>query len=166
MLTREDWDDISKLTFKNAEDSKIIEVKVIESFIGVKPYPVIVVMDTPLLSYVLRQYSIEGVSETKDDFYQIVKVSEPQEDRYLKPLLFIMKNSLPIAKGPNDTFISDLSAWSLITTVNQHKARFTIQGTRFDFSDIEKFVIMINNQELPFNEFINYLPKVNSVLNT
>jgi hypothetical protein len=32
MLTREDWNDISKLTFRNATSRKIIEVKVIESF--------------------------------------------------------------------------------------------------------------------------------------
>jgi hypothetical protein len=164
MLTREDWNDISKLTITGEPGSKIIEVKILESFIGEKPYPVIVAYKNAFHELKWSQYSIEGIYSGSKDNFQIVKVSEPQEDRYLKPLLFIMKNSLPIAKGPDDTFLSDLSAWSLITAVNQHKSFFTVQGSRLDFSEIEKFVIMINNQELPFNDFINYLPKVNSVL--
>lgn len=163
MLTREDWNDISKLTITGEPGSKIIEVKILESFIG---DPVIVVYKNAFGDVRWSQYSIEGIYSGSKDNFQIVKVTEPQEDRYLKPLLFIMKNSLPIAKGPNDTFLSDFSAWSLITTVNQHKLFFTIQGTKLDFSGIKNFTVMINNQELPFNDFINYLPKVNIELNT
>jgi len=162
-LVREDWNDISKLTILGEPGSKIIEVKILESFIGEKPYPVIVVYRNAFDGLRWSQYSIEGIYSGSKDNFQIVKVTEPQEDRYLIPLLYIMKNSLPIAKGPDDTF---LSAWSLITTVNEHKSYFTVQGTKVDFREIENFTIMINNQELPFNDFINYLPKVNIELNT
>ncbi len=165
-LTRQDWDDISKLTITGEPGSKIIEVKILESFIGEKPYPVIVVYKNAFGDLKWSQYNIEGIYSGSKDNFQIVKVPEPQENRYLKPLLFIMKNSLPIAKGPDYTFISNLSAWSLITAVNQHKSYFTVQGSRLDFSEIEKFTVMINNQELPFNDFINYPPKVNNELNT
>lgn len=161
MLTREDWNDISKLTFKNVTSCQIVEVKVIESFIGVKPYPVIVAMNTPVVGIIGRQYTLEGKSETNDADFQIVKTSEQIEDRYLKPLLFIMKNSLPVTSNLFNNFLDGLSAWSLITTVNQHKAYFTVQGSRLDFVEIERFTIMINNQELSFSGFINYLPKVN-----
>lgn len=166
MLTREDWNDISKLTILGEPGSKIIEVKILESFIGEKPCPVIVVYRNAFGEVRWAQYSIEGIYSGSKDNFQIVKVPDLQEHRYLKPLLFIMKNSLPIAKGPNDTFLSDFSAWSLITTVNQHKLFFTIQGKKLDFSEIENFTVMINKQELPFNDFINYLPKVNIELNT
>lgn len=166
MLTRKDWDDILKLTFKNMPTCQILEVKVLETFIDIKPYPVIVVINTPASGIIARQYSLKGESETNDPDLDIVKVTEPQEDSYLIPLLYIMKNSLPIAKGPDDTFISALSAWNLITTVNEHKSYFTVQGTKVDFREIENFTIMINNQKLPFNDFINYLPKVNIELNT
>lgn len=166
-LTRKDWDDISKLTLKNISYCQIIEVKVIESFIGVKPYPVIVVIKTVANKIFGRQYTLEGMPEKLDGDFQIVKLPELQEHRYLKPLLFIMAHSLPIAKGPDDTFLrTDLSAWSLITSVNQHHSLFTVQGTKFDFSEIETFDVTINNQQLNFNDFINYLPKVNIELNT
>lgn len=167
MLTRKDWDDISKLTFKNMPTCQILEVKVIESFIGVKPFPVVVVINTLASGIIARQYSLEGESETNDPDLDIVKVTEPQEDRYLIPLLYIMKNSLPIAKGPDDTFISALSAWSLITTVNEHKSCFTVQGTKVDFREIENFTIMINNQKLPFKDFADSRPmSLKDILNS
>lgn len=165
-LTREDWNDISKLTISGEPGSKIIEVKILESFIGEKPYPVVVAYKNAFGDLQWAQYSIEGIYSGSKDNFQIVKVPDRQEDKYLKPLLYIMKNSLPIAEGPNDTFLSHFSAWSMITTVNQHKLFFTVQSLKLDFSEIEKFTIMINNQELPFNDFINYLPKVNIELNT
>ena len=80
-LVREDWNDISKLTFRDAPLCKIIEVKVIESFIGLKPYPVIVVMNTPVSGIIAKQYTLEGEAESKSkdsEDFQIVKVKEPE----------------------------------------------------------------------------------------
>lgn len=84
-LVREDWNDISKLTFRDAPLCKIIEVKVIESFIGLKPYPVIVVMNTPVSGIIAKQYTLEGEAESKSkdsEDFQIVKVKEPEPVNY------------------------------------------------------------------------------------
>jgi hypothetical protein len=81
-LVREDWNDISKLAFKGITHLKIIEVKVIESFIGVKPFPVVVVIKTLANEIIARQYNIEGEAENKAGSFQIVKVKEPEPVNY------------------------------------------------------------------------------------
>ena len=162
-LTREDWNDISKLTITGEPGSKIIEVKILESFIGEKPYPVIVVYKNAFGDLKWSQYNIEGIYSGSKDNFQIVKVPEPQENRYLKPLLSIMKNSLPIKQ----IMMGWHSAWYLITEVDNNNQVFHTRKSMMNFSDIETFVILVNNQEMSFKDFADSRPmSLKDILNS
>lgn len=160
-LVREDWNDISKLRFRELKGT-IIDAKVFNTTGSVEcPVMVHVVVDD---TDHIWEYSIEGLRYFSEDKSDIIKVDD---NKYFNTLMTIMKNSLPIAKGPDDGFISHLSAWSLITAVDQHKAHFTVQGSRFDFSEIEKFVILVNNQEMSFKDFADSRPmSLKDILNS
>lgn len=127
-LVREDWNDISKLTFRNATSCKIIEVKVIESFIGVKPYPVIVVMDTPAIGIVAKQYTLEGEQENKAVNFQIVKVPEPNYEEIVKQLT-IRRVFVSISKV----------GWAAIEGVSCHNRVFQFFGKWYNIEEIENF---------------------------
>ena len=147
-LVREDWNDISKLTFRNATSCKIIEVKVIESFIGVKPYPVIVVMDTPAVGIIAKQYTLEGEPEKLDGDFQIVKVKEPEPLNYeeiVKELMF---------KG---VFVSQYKKlWYRIRAIDDENKEFLSPDYRHKYDEIRHFFFSFDLENYhDFNKYLN-----------
>lgn len=128
MLTREDWNDISKLTFRDAEGHEIVEVKILESFIGVKPYPVVVIMRTLTNDLIARQYTIEGKAEKMVDDFQIVKVPEPNYEEIVKQLII------------RRVFVSiNKVGWAAIEGVSCHNREFQFFGKWYNIEEIENF---------------------------
>ncbi len=153
-LRREDWNDISKLNFKNAEGHEIVEVKILESFIGVKPYPVVVVMRTLTNDIIGRQYTIEGKAEKIFDDFQIIKIEEPEPIDYKEIVKELAVKRAWIAEDNN--------CYETITTIDSDKELFfttdwtgkefyRLEGTKitFDFKDFytfEQYLEMRHNE--------------------
>jgi hypothetical protein len=149
-LVREDWNDISKLTFRDAPLCKIIEVKVLESFIGLKPYPVIVVMNTPVSGIIAKQYTLEGEAESKSkdsEDFQIVKVKEPEPVNYEEIVKELMIKGVFVSRHKriwtrieacnlktSEFYLS--GHWSLMHTIKDYGFSFDL----FDFYDFNDYL--------------------------
>ncbi len=128
MLTREDWNDISKLTITGEPGSKIIEVKILESFIAEKPYPVIVVYKNAFGDLKWSQYNIEGIYSGSKDNFQIVKVPEPNYEEIVKQLII------------RRVFVSiNKVGWAAIEGVSCHNREFQFFGKWYNIEEIENF---------------------------
>lgn len=146
-LVREDWNNISKLTFKDAEPCQIIEVKVIESFIGVKPFPVVVVIKTLANDIVARQYSLDGICETMKDDFQIVKVPEPEPINYEEIVKELM------IKG---VFVSQYKKlWYKIRAIDDENKEFLSLDYRHKYDEIRSFFFSFDLKT--FYNFNTYL---------
>lgn len=150
-LVREDWNDISKLTFRDAPLCKIIEVKVIESFIGLKPYPVIVVMNTPVSGIIAKQYTLEGEAESKSkdsEDFQIVKVKEPERVNYEEIVKELM------IKG---VFVSEYKlTWYKIRAIHVEDKAFLSLDQRHRYENITRFFFSFDLKKFyDFNEYLN-----------
>lgn len=146
-LVREDWDDISKLTFRDAEGHEIVEVKILESFIGVKPYPVVVVMRTLTNDLIARQYNIEGKAEKMVDDFQIVKVPEPEPVNYEEIVKELM------IKG---VFVSERKKnWSKVQVINESIGQFAYMNNWYNLEGIGNFYFSFDLEN--FFDFETYL---------
>lgn len=157
MLTREDWDDISKLRFRELKGT-IIDAKVFNTTGSVEcPVMVHVVVDD---TDHIWEYSIEGLRYFSEDKSDIIKVDD---NKYFNTLMTIMKNSLPIKQ----IMMGWHSAWYLITEVDNNNQVFHTRKSMMNFSDIETFVILINNQEMSFKDFADSCPmSLKDILNS
>lgn len=154
-MTREDWNDISKLTITGEPGSKIIEVKILESFIAEKPYPVIVVYKNAFGDLRAVQYTIEGKAEKMVDDFQIVKIEEPEPIDYEG----IIKD-LAVTRA----FITyDGEYYAPILWVNVNSKRFCTGALHWEFDKIRGFDITFDmNTFYAFNEYLQ-LRKENRV---
>lgn len=147
-LTREDWNDISKLRFRELKGT-IIDAKVFNTTGSVEcPVMVHVVVDD---TDHIWEYSIEGLRYFSEDKSDIIKVDD---NKYFNTLMTIMKNSLPIKQ----IMMGWHSAWYLITEVDNNNQVFHTRKSMMNFSDIETFVILVNNQEMSFKDFADSRP--------
>ncbi len=160
-LTREDWNDISKLTFRDAEGHEIVEVKILESFIGVKPYPVVVIMRTLTNDLIARQYTIEGKAEKMVDDFQIIKIEIIKIEEPEPPIDYegIIKD-LAVTRA----FITyDGEYYAPILWVNVNSKRFCTGALQWEFDKIRGFDITFDmNTFYAFNEYLQ-LRKENRV---
>ena len=160
-LTREDWNDISKLTFRDAEGHEIVEVKILESFIGVKPYPVVVIMRTLTNDLIARQYTIEGKAEKMVDDFQIIKIEIIKIEEPELPIDYegIIKD-LAVTRA----FITyDGEYYAPILWVNVNSKRFCTGALHWEFDKIRGFDITFDmNTFYAFNEYLQ-LRKENRV---
>ena len=156
-LTREDWNDISKLRFRELKGT-IIDAKVFNTTGSVEcPVMVHVVVDD---TDHIWEYSIEGLRYFSEDKSDIIKVDD---NKYFNPLMTIMKNSLPIKQ----IMMGWHSAWYLITEVDNNNQVFHTRKSMMNFSDIETFVILVNNQEMSFKDFADSRPmSLKDILNS
>jgi hypothetical protein len=156
-LVREDWDDISKLRFRELKGT-IIDAKVFNTTGSVEcPVMVHVVVDD---TDHIWEYSIEGLRYFSEDKSDIIKVDD---NKYFNTLMTIMKNSLPIKQ----VIMGWHSAWYLITEVDNNNQVFHTRKSMMNFSDIETFVILINNQEMSFKDFADSRPmSLKDILNS
>lgn len=157
MLTLEDWNDISKLRFRELKGT-IIDAKVFNTTGSVEcPVMVHVVVDD---TDHIWEYSIEGLRYFSEDKSDIIKVDD---NKYFNTLMTIMKNSLPIKQ----IMMGWHSAWYLITEVDNNNQVFHTRKSMMNFSDIETFVILVNNQEMSFKDFADSRPtSLNDILNS
>lgn len=156
-LTREDWNDISKLRFRELKGT-IIDAKVFNTTGSVEcPVMVHVVVDD---TDHIWEYSIEGLRYFSEDKSDIIKVDD---NKYFNTLMTIMKNSLPIKQ----IMMGWHSAWYLITEVDNNNQVFHTRKSMMNFSDIETFVILVNNQEMSFKDFADSRPmSLKDILNS
>jgi len=78
-------------------------------------------------------------------------------------IMTIMKNSLPIKQ----IMMGWHSAWYLITEVDNNNQVFHTRKSMMNFSDIETFVILVNNQEMSFKDFADSRPmSLKDILNS
>lgn len=156
-LTREDWNDISKLRFRELKGT-IIDAKVFNTTGSVEcPVMVHVVVDE---TDHIWEYSIEGLRYFSEDKSDIIKVDD---NKYFNTLMTIMKNSLPIKQ----IMMGWHSAWYLITEVDNNNQVFHTRKSMMNFSDIETFVILVNNQEMSFKDFADSRPmSLKDILNS
>lgn len=157
MLTLEDWNDISKLRFRELKGT-IIDAKVFNTTGSVEcPVMVHVVVDD---TDHIWEYSIQGQRFYQEDKSDIIKVDD---NKYFNTLMTIMKNSLPIKQ----IMMGWHSAWYLITEVDNNNQVFHTRKSMMNFSDIETFVILINNQEMSFKDFADSRPmSLKDILNS
>lgn len=162
-LTRKDWDDISKLKFRDLGNTKIVNVKVWdEAAVTGLDMCVSVLSVNELGDYATKTYTIEGCffSDKRESKYDIIKVDK---DKYFNTLMTIMKNSLPIKQ----VMMGWHSSWYLITEVDNNNQVFHTRKSMMNFSDIETFVILINNQEMSFKDFADSCPiSLKDILNS
>ena len=157
MLTREDWDDISKLRFRELEGT-ILEIKVFDAAANIEA-PVLVHTEVQGIHYIWS-YSIQGQRFYQEDKSDIIKVDD---NKYFNTLMTIMKNSLPIKQ----VMMGWHSSWYLITEVDNNNQVFHTRKSMMNFSDIETFVILINNQEMSFKDFADSRPmSLKDILNS
>lgn len=156
-LTRKDWDDVSKLRFRELKGT-IIDAKVFNTTGSVEsPVMVHVVVDD---TDHIWEYSIEGKRFYQEDETDIIKVDD---EKYFNTLMTIMKNSLPIKQ----VMMGWHSAWYLITEIDNNNQVFHTRKSMMNFSDIETFVILINNQEMSFKDFADSRPmSLKDILNS
>ena len=147
-LTREDWNDISKLTFRDAAHYQIIEIKVLESFVGVKPYPVVVVFRTNTGDLRAVQYTIEGKSEKMVDHFDIVKIKEPERVNYEEIVKELM------VKG---VFVSEYKlTWYKIRAIHVEDKAFLSLDQRHRYENITRFFFSFDLKKFyDFNEYLN-----------
>lgn len=146
-LTREDWNDISKLTFKDASHYQIIEVKVIESFIGVKPFPVVVLIKALADEIIGRQYTLEGLPENNADCFQIIKVKEPETVNYEEIVKELM------IKG---VFVSQYKkVWYHVSAYDSENKQFRTFEKRHPLEDLIYFYFSFDLEN--FYDFDTYL---------
>ena len=156
-LVREDWNDISKLRFRELKGT-IIDAKVFNTTGSVEcPVMVHVVVDD---TDHIWEYSIEGLRYFSEDKSDIIKVDD---NKYFNTIMTIMKNSLPIKQ----IMMGWHSAWYLITEVDNNNQVFHTRKSMMNFSDIETFVILVNNQEMSFKDFADSRPmSLKDILNS
>lgn len=146
-LVREDWNDISKLIFRDASHYQIIEVKVIESFIGVKPFPVVVVIKTLADEIIGRQYTLEGLPENNADCFQIVKVKLKEPLNYEEIVKELM------IKG---VFVSLYKIlWYKIRVIDDENKEFFSLDYRYKYDEIRSFFFSFDLKT--FYDFDTYL---------
>lgn len=157
MLTREDWNDISKLRLKELKGT-ILEVNVLDKAIGIEcPVTVLVEIENKQHMWL---YNITGQRFYHQDKSDIIKVDD---NKYFNTLMTIMKNSLPIKQ----IMMGWHSSWYLITEVDNNNQVFHTRKDMMNFSDIETFVILINNQEMSFKDFADSCPiSLKDILNS
>jgi hypothetical protein len=146
-LVCEDWNDISKLTFKNMQTCEILEAKVLETFIGIKPYPVIVVIKTPVSGIIGRQYTLEGESETNDPDLDIVKVPEPEPINYEEIVKELMIKGVFVSRHKRN--------WSRIEGCNLLTSEFYLSGHWIVMHTVKDFFFSFDLEN--FYDFDTYL---------
>jgi hypothetical protein len=146
-LVREDWNNIFKLKFKDAEDHGLIEIKVLESFVGVKPYPVVVVLRTNTGDLIARQYTIEGKAEKMVDDFDIVKIEEPEPISYEEIVKELMIKGVFVSRHKRN--------WSRIEGCNLLTSEFYLSGHWIVMHTINDFFFSFDLEN--FFDFDTYL---------
>lgn len=79
-LTREDWDDISKLKFRDYK-GKIIEAKIFENAINIINHPVVAIVQLAD-SYRVMSFALNGESRFSGENNEDIVIEEPEEVNY------------------------------------------------------------------------------------
>lgn len=79
-LTREDWNDISKLRFRDSP-AKIIDVKVFDNAINKIAHPVVAIVES-LDSYLIMNFTIEGQIMLYTESNEDIVIEEPEAINY------------------------------------------------------------------------------------
>ncbi|RTL17575.1 MAG: hypothetical protein EKK55_22465 [Rhodocyclaceae bacterium] len=109
-LTREDWNDISKLTFRNSDD-EILELKVFESVIGeIHSYPVRVVSKNYNGLVKVNRYTIDGFfSANKQETDLDIGIKELEPIYYEEIVKELMIKKAIVKKGKVATYITEIN---------------------------------------------------------
>lgn len=76
-LTRKDWDDISKLKFRDYK-GKIIEAKIFENAINIINHPVVAIVQLAD-SYRVMSFALNGESRFSGENNEDVVIEEPEQ---------------------------------------------------------------------------------------
>lgn len=79
-LTREDWNDISKLRFRDSP-AKIIDVKVFDNATNKIAHPVVAIVES-LDSYIIMNFTIEGQIMLSTENNEDIVIEEPEQINY------------------------------------------------------------------------------------
>lgn len=152
--TREDWNDISKLRFRDF-DAKIIAVNVFDESIGLSSYNVRVIYSLPNGVKEITEHSIagkwfpiEGRNRNKD-----IVIEEPEEIDYEEIVVELIKNKVLLCSA-NGIFI--------ITFLDTYSKTFNIGNQNFTLDSIEHCRIITstqNKQSISFQEYLELRAK-------
>ncbi len=153
-LTREDWNDISKLTFRNS-DNEILELKVFESVIGeIDSHPVTVVSKNDNGLVKVNRYTIDGFfSANKQKTDLDIGIKEPEPIDYEEIVKELMVKKAIVKKGKVATYI---------THINFGDGTF-YWYLKYDFESIKHMKITFDLKKFyTFNEYLELRKKEQS----
>lgn len=151
-LTREDWNDISKLRFRDSH-AKIIDAKVFDNATNKIAHPVVAIVES-LDSYIIMNFTIEGQIMLYTENNEDIVIEEPEQINYEEIVkeLFFKKAIIKL----NDRV-------SHVTVIDLNDMNFLFSGTGwYKFDTIKDMEISFDLKTFyTFDEYLELRRKEN-----
>ncbi len=154
-LTLEDWNDVSKLQFKNKDTFEILEAIPIKALIeDGKQSPVLVTYRIEGKFNCWAFFSIDGKSATNNlqTFFDFEIVHKESGTNIQNAIIYMMKNNI--------MFVFD-NIWYTIYGIDLKNQLVLTRGGSLYFSTFQKINVYYNNKIVPFDQLVNEVDKVN-----
>lgn len=137
-LTREDWNDISKLRFRDSP-AKIIDVKVFDNATNKIAHPVVAIVES-LDSYLTMHFTIEGQIMLYTESNEDIVIEEPEEVNYEEIVkeLFFKKAIIKLNDRVSHVTVIDLNDMNYLFCGTGWYKFDTIKGMGISF-DLKTF---------------------------
>lgn len=137
-LTREDWNDISKLRFRDSH-AKIIDAKVFDNATNKIAHPVVAIVES-LDSYITMNFTIEGRIMLYTENNEDIVIEEPEEVNYEEIVkeLFLTKAIIKLNDRVSHVTVIDLNDRNFLFSGTGWYKFDTITGMEISF-DLKTF---------------------------
>lgn len=151
-LTREDWNDISKLRFRDSH-AKIIDAKVFDNATNKIAHPVVAIVES-LDSYITMNFTIEGRIMLYTENNEDIVIEEPEEVNYEEIVkeLFLTKAIIKLNDRVSHVTVIDLNDRNFLFSGTGWYKFDTITGMEISF-DLKTFYT--------FDEYLEFRRKEN-----